>query len=122
MTDDNLKASVILIVSVLILFVLCNQLYSSDVNTESGVVNKIKGLEIMFLKLSTCPYCIKMESFLLSKNLIHYMHIIDVQTGEGRKIAQDNQLSGFPSFVSKKTGKKTSGFTEDINKLINDLE
>jgi hypothetical protein len=50
MTDDNLKASVILIVSVLILFVLCNQLYSSDVNTESGVVNKIKGLEIMFLK------------------------------------------------------------------------
>jgi glutaredoxin len=91
-------------------------------NNDSHIINKIKSLDIIYLKISTCPYCIKMDSVLLSKNLLNYMHVIDVQTNDGKKIAQENKLTGFPSFISKRTGKKISGYTNDINKLINDLE
>lgn len=120
--NDNISTAVIILVSTILLYIICNNLNSSHLNNGSGLSGKIKDLDIMFLKLSSCPYCIKMESFLLSENLLHYMHVIDVQSGDGRQIAQQFNCTGFPSFVSKKTGKKTSGYTENIDKLINDLE
>jgi glutaredoxin len=112
----------ILVVIVILLYIICKCMPETETSGESSRINKLKGLEVMFVKMSTCPYCIKMESLLLSKNLLHYMYVIDIQTNDGKKIAQENQLSGFPSFVSKKTGKKTSGYTEDIDNLLRNLE
>ena len=119
----NIKSIVsILIITIILLYIICKFTYSNAVSGNSSLINKLKDLDIMFLKMTTCSYCIKMESFLLSKNLLNYMYIIDVQTSDGKKIAQENGCTGFPSFISKKTGKKTSGFTEDIDQLLRDLE
>lgn len=110
-----------LVVILLVLYIICNlnkQLSYGGNNT----IHKLKELDIMFLKMATCPYCIKMESLLLSKNLLSYMYVIDVQTQDGRQLAQKHGCTGFPSFVSRKTGKKTSGYTEDIEQLLKDLE
>ena len=112
----------ILIIIVILLYIICKFTYGNGTGGHSSLINKLKDLDIMFLKMATCPYCIKMESLLLSKNLLNYMYIIDVQTNDGKKIAQEHGCRGFPSFVSKKTGKKTSGFTEDIDQLLRDLE
>ena len=76
-----------LVVILLVLYIICNlnkQLSYGGNNT----IHKLKELDIMFLKMATCPYCIKMESLLLSKNLLSYMYVIDVQTQDGRQLAQ----------------------------------
>lgn len=121
---------VIVIVIVMLLKSMCLSSTSSESEDESyletfsnsNIINKLKTLDIMFFKMASCPYCIKMESFLISNNLINFVHVIDIQTNDGKKLAQQNQLTGFPSFVSKKTGKKVSGYTENIDQLLRNLE
>ncbi len=121
---DNKNNILVIIICILLIYIMCGKVKNVRVysNNNRDIINKIKELEIVFLKLSSCPYCIKMESLLLSKDLLRYMHTVDVRSTHGKQIAQANNATGFPSFISNKTKKMTSGYTEDINKLIHDLE
>ena len=104
----------------IVIFLIYNNINIKDNNDT--LTNKLVKLDIMFMKLSTCPYCIKMESYLLENNLLNYVTIIDVKTPNGRELANQYNCKGFPSFISRKTGRMTSGYTEDMERLINDLE
>lgn len=124
--SNHFYGILIVIVIVMLLYSMYSSKSDSDSYPEtfsnSNIINKLKNLNIMFFKMASCPYCIKMESFLISNKLINFMHVIDIQTNEGKKLAQQYQLTGFPSFVSKKTGKMVSGYTENIGELLHNLE
>jgi thioredoxin-related protein len=120
MQENQIILTLLIILIILLLYIMkLKRKYNTNL-TPLG--QQIKDLDIIFLKMSTCPYCIKMESVLLNKNMLNNLRTIDVNTPYGRKLAQDYQCTGFPSFVSEKTKKKTSGYTEDLESLVNELK
>ena len=120
--DIAVQYIAIMICTIVFMFLLCFYFSYFNLSNTSSTKIKIKDLNIIFLKMASCPYCIKMEAFLLSEDLLDDFKTIDVKSQLGRDLANKYNCSGFPSFVSLKTNKKTSGYTTNIDQLIKDLE
>ena len=71
--------------------------------------------------MPSCHNYIKMESLLLSENLLKHVNVVDItKHGGARNLIEQYKVRGFPTFISNKTGKVISGYT-DTDSLVKDL-
>ena len=118
---------IFMFIIITVILIICNYNKSSNNNNKranrSGpnLKDDISNLQIIFLKMTKCVFCIRQEQFLKDQNLLESFKIIDIENDEGRNIAKQYSVTGFPTFISEKTGKKTSGFTTSMPQLIENL-
>lgn len=117
---------IFMFIIITVILIICNYNKSSNNNirtSRSGpnLKDDISNLQIIFLKMTKCVFCIRQEQFLKDQNLLESFKTIDIENDEGRNIAKQYSVTGFPTFISEKTGKKTSGFTTSVPQLIEKL-
>jgi thiol-disulfide isomerase/thioredoxin len=90
-------------------------------SNKKQLKNNLKNLDVVYIKMDSCPYCKKMDEFLKKNNYINDVKSVDVNTEIGRKLTNKYKINGFPALVSLKTNKSMSGYTNNINNIITSL-
>ena len=95
--------------------------YKSKDYVKKPLKNNLKNLDVVYIKMDSCPYCKKMDEFLKKNNYINDVKSVDVNTEIGRKLTNKYKINGFPALVSLKTNKSMTGYTENIDNIITSL-
>jgi len=80
----------------------------------------IKDLDIILVTEGRCGHCIKAKKMWKESGLESLITIVPLESEAGSNLAKEHQLSGFPSYISKKTGKSVAG-NYPFEKLIGEL-
>lgn len=115
MTQEEYIFIIIFIIVCVILYRICSY------GMNSSPSNAVQLLDIIYLKKSTCPYCIKMDQVLRSNNLTNFVTVVESNSDIAKKLMKAYNVNGFPCFISKKTNKVKMGYTESVSDLIASL-
>ncbi len=82
---------------------------AAQATPSSDVPSAIKDLHIILVAKDGCPPCISAKKMWKESGLESLITIIPSSSEDGSKLAKEHQLSGFPSYISQKTGKVVTG-------------
>ena len=85
--------------------------------TPSNYEQKVKDLDIQVYNLHGCPHCDNFKTLLRKNKLIDQVTIID----DMEKMEAVNEIKGWPTIKSRKTGKSMTGAPFTIDVLISYL-
>ena len=101
---------------------IMNILSSEDVEIKENYSSKedeIKNLKIKLYVMNGCGFCVKLKELFKEHNVLEHITIItDLQNHK-----QDlKNVSGFPHMISQTTGKSMTGYSNSLDKIINELK
>ncbi len=82
---------------------------SSSSAPAADVPEIIKDLDIILVTREGCGHCTNAKKRWKDSGLESLITIIPVESEEGSKLAKEHKMSGFPTYISKKTGKVVPG-------------
>lgn len=116
----NIKNKHIALILFIVLLLFIPQ-WSRYMSTERFTEIDVSHGDIQFFGRESCPYCVKQKNLLeqvpdLNSKIQH----IDTSTKEGAKLFASIGGEGVPYFVSKSTGKSSTGYKE-VHELLETL-
>jgi len=91
--------------------------YSSPSST--GSPSEIKDLQVVVFMMRGCMFCDKLKALMANHNVSHLVEYADAQDPKYRQHLQN--VRGFPHYMSKKTGKSSTGYPGSLEKMVASL-